>query len=73
MSEQSAESARLTDAELGVLGLLTEASRAFFDLPDHHPSDEQEWAHEMHLLQQRVMCRLAVRAHPDYFIPMRPR
>ena len=60
----------LTEGEKYVLDLLSDASRAFFKLPDHHPSDKQEWAHEMHLLQQRVMCRMAIRAHPDYFTPM---
>lgn len=67
---QDAESVALTDRERDVLDLLSDASRAFFGLPGHHPSDKQEWAHEMHLLQQRVMCRVAVRAHPDYFTPM---
>lgn len=66
----NAESVALTDGERYVLDRLSDASRAFFGLPGHHPSDKQEWAHEMHLLQQRVMCRVAVRAHPDYFTPM---
>ena len=65
-----AEKDRLTVAERYILDLLSDATREFYGLPVHHPSDKQEWAHEMHLLQQRVMCRLAVRAHPDYFTPM---
>ena len=60
----------LTDGERDILDLLANATRAFFGLPEHHPSDKQEWAHEMHVLQQRVMCRVARRAHPDYFTPM---
>lgn len=62
-----AENVSLTSEELYVLDLLSDASRAFFDLPEHHPSDKHEWTHEVHRLQQRVMCRAAVRAHPGYF------
>ena len=62
--------AGLTEAEMVVMEHLTEASRLFFRLPEHHPSDCQEWAHEVHHLQQRVMARAAVRWLPDYFTPM---
>lgn len=60
----------LTEQEIAVLDLLARASRAFYDLPEHHPSDLEEWAHELHILQHRVMRRLAIRCHPDYFTPM---
>ncbi len=60
----------LIDAEWRVLNLLVEATRAFMSLPEHHPSDKQEWAFEVHHLQQRVMSRAAVREYPDVFVRM---
>lgn len=61
----------LTTDEYRVLDLLTDATNAFASLPEHHPTDLHEWAHEMHHLQHRVMARAAIRARPDYFTPMR--
>ncbi len=62
----------LTQDELKVLDLLTEASRQFFALPEHHPTDVHEWAMEMHHLQQRIMCRAAIRADPARYTPLFP-
>lgn len=62
----------LTPDELQILDLLAEAARRFFALPEHHPSDPEEFAHEMHLLQHRVMCRAAIRSYPNEFTPLRP-
>lgn len=63
----------LTDEEMGVLEHLRLATKSFFELPEHHPSDYQEWAADIHHLQSRVMMRAALRARPDYFTPMQPR
>lgn len=62
----------LTSAELRVIAHLTTAARAFFALPEHHPSERAEFAADMHHLQERVMARAAVRAHPEIFTPMVP-
>ena len=62
----------LTPDELAVIDHLAKATREFFDLPEHHPTDLVEWVHEVHILQQRVMSRAAVRDHPAVFTPMRP-
>lgn len=60
----------LTSAELRVIAHLTTAARAFFALPEHHPSERAEFAADMHHLQERVMARVAIRAHPDLFTGM---
>jgi hypothetical protein len=62
----------LTPAELKALDLLTEASKQFFALPEHHPMDTHEWAMEMHHLQQRIMCRAAIRDDPERYTPLSP-
>lgn len=59
----------LTPEEFEVLEHLRMASISFFDLPEHHPHDKEEWAHEIHALQHRVMRRSAVREYPSYFTP----
>jgi hypothetical protein len=69
MPTESRNEMELTEAEIYILTLLADATQSFFELPDHHPLDKQEWAHEMHHLQQRVMCRVAVRVHPKFFTP----
>ena len=60
----------LTDAEMTILDYLKEATVRFMQLPEHHISDKQEWAVEVHALQQRIMCRAAIRAYPGLFTPM---
>lgn len=58
MSEMDGARMRdLTEEEWAVIELLAEATNAFAALPDHHPSDLREWAHEVHHLQYRVMAR----------------
>lgn len=60
----------LTEAELHVIDLLAEATNAFAALPEHHPTEMREWVADVHHLQERVMCRSAIRAHPDRFTAM---
>jgi hypothetical protein len=50
-----------------VLDLTAQLWNAFLDLPDRHPSDAEEMAHDIHNIQHRVMARLAVRTHPELF------
>lgn len=60
----------LTDAEMVVLDHLSNAARAFFKLPEHHPNEIQAFADSIHHLQWQVMARAAIRWKPDYFTPM---
>lgn len=60
----------LTDRELRVLDLLGAATAEFAELPEHHPTDLREWAHEIHHLQHRVMARAAVRSYPEMCTPL---
>lgn len=59
---------KLTDEELRVLELSAQLYNAIFALGDHHPSDMDELAIDIHRIQNRVMARLAVRAHPNFFV-----
>ena len=71
-AEYQLADAALTESEIAVLELLAEATNAFASLPEHHPTDLREWAHEVHQLQYRVLKRVAVRMHPDLCTPMQP-
>lgn len=61
----------LTAEELAILDLLSEAATRYGRLPEHHPSERAEWAADTHRLQEKIMCRAAIRAYPDRFTPMR--
>ncbi len=65
-----AEVTGLTGEEITILDHLSMAAALFFALPEHHLSDRSEFAHEIHVIQQRVMARAAIRWRPDYFTPM---
>lgn len=60
----------LTQDEVGILGLITEAVNRFAALPEHHPEDVREWCTTVHVLQRQVMARAARRAYPLIFRPM---
>ena len=62
----------LTAEEFHVLDCLVEATKAFRYLPSHHPSDMDEWVTLIHQLQEKVMCRAAMRCYPKYFTTMTP-
>jgi hypothetical protein len=57
----------LSPQELAVLTMTAELYNALMALPDRHPSDADDFARDIHSIQNRVMARLAVRAHPDFF------
>lgn len=57
----------LTDQEKEVLRLSAELYNAIALLPDKHPEDMKETEIDIHRIQNRVMARVASRAHPEIF------
>lgn len=57
----------LTDQEQAALDKLTEAINAIHALPECHPADYSEMVPHFHAIQNAIMARAAVRAHPDAF------
>lgn len=57
----------LTTRETVVIEKLADAFNEFCQLDRKHPSDLQEFAHHIHVLQRHVMARLARRTHPELF------
>lgn len=57
----------LTAQELAVLQMTAELFNALMALPDKHPSDADDFTRDIHAIQNRLMARLAVRAHPEFF------
>lgn len=57
----------LTEAELEVAEQLAAAYNAFVKLPRCRVSELIELVAHFHALQHILMCRAAVRAHPDAF------
>jgi hypothetical protein len=57
----------LTPEEIAALDKLVEAINAILALPECHPADRAELVPHLHAIQEKVMARAAVRAHPDYF------
>ena len=58
----------MTPQEQKVLDLTVELWNAFLDLPDQHPHDAPETMRDLHNIQNRLMARVAVRAHPERFV-----
>jgi hypothetical protein len=52
---------------LAALDKLAEAINAIHALPVCHPADYAEMVPHFHAIQEKVMARAAVRAHPDIF------
>ena len=61
------EAAGLTQAERGIINLTAELWNATSALPDQHPCDLNELQRDIHNIQNRIMARLARRAHPEVF------
>ena len=59
--------AALTAEEVHVLNLTADLWNAFIRLDNQHPASIQEIAFHLHGIQNAVMARLAVRAHPELF------
>ena len=59
--------AGMTIGELAVLNLLADVAVAFGQLDEYHPSDMDDAVRHVHALQNIVMGRVAVRAHPNLF------
>lgn len=57
----------LTPGELAALDRLTETINAIHDLPECHPADYAELVPHFHAIQEKIMARAAVRAHPNVF------
>lgn len=58
----------LEHTELDVLDKLVDAWNRFITLPPYHLTDTGEFAQAIHVCQNIVMARLAVRIHPDLFL-----
>ena len=48
---------QLTPDEMEVLDMTVELVNAFAKLPDKHPSDMQEFVHNIHAIQNQIMAR----------------
>jgi hypothetical protein len=59
-----------TSLMLAVIACISAASNLFLALPEHHPCELDEWIAGIHVLQNQVMCRAALRAYPGRFTPM---
>ena len=57
----------LTDEELDLIAKLGDCFMDFQKLHQFHPSDKGDFVFHVHALQNLVMIRSAVRAHPDLF------
>jgi hypothetical protein len=57
----------LKTEELAVINMLGEAWNAYAKLPEYHDDDTDEFRQGIHALQNMVMGRVAVRAHPTVF------
>lgn len=63
----SRPAAQLTRAEFAVLDMLADVINAINALPVCHQSDYPELVPHFHAIQEKIMARAAVRAHPDFF------
>lgn len=57
----------LSEDERAALDKLTDAIKAIHALPASHPTDYAELVPHFHAIQEKIMARAAVRAHPDLF------
>lgn len=58
---------KLNAKEIAITELLGRCYNMFCELHDQHPSDHEEFAHHVHILQRHVMARLARKEHPSVF------
>jgi hypothetical protein len=65
--EENEEIHRLTEDERKIVMLLADAFILFKKLPNKHPSDDEEFARYIHILQRHVMSKPTRRNHPDLF------
>lgn len=57
----------MTDEEKAVIEMTAALFNAIHALGDHHPCDMGEYTRDVHNIQNRVMARVAARAHPEVF------
>ncbi|MBC7907039.1 MAG: hypothetical protein H7Y60_09880 [Rhodospirillaceae bacterium] len=57
----------LTTKEQRAIELTAQLWNVLVELGGHHPADMAETARDIHNIQNRVMARVACRAHPDLF------
>jgi hypothetical protein len=60
---QRVTDAGFTEAEAECWVLLNRAAGKILSLPKLHPMEEHEWAHAIHVLQDRLMARPAYRKY----------
>lgn len=63
MSDQ----AGITEAEVRVMDGLNAALRAWHALPEHHPSDIEDFVFHVHALQNMVAFHVARRINPEFW------
>jgi len=54
----------MTEAEIAILNKLGGAWNLFQRLPDHHPSDLEDFTFHVHALQNMILARETVRNNP---------
>ncbi len=57
----------MTPEELALIEKLADCTIAFHQLDSYHPSDEVEFGYAIHVCQNIVMSRVAVRKYPELF------
>ena len=57
----------LTEQEKELLKLTVWLYDGFHSLPDKHPCDMDDLRFHVHAIQNKIMKRLAARAHPELF------
>ncbi len=62
----------LTEAERHLIELTAELARGLFALCGDNHADRAEVAHEIHVLQHRILAQAAARAYPDRYRLMGP-
>ncbi len=70
---EEAEALKLTINEREIIDHLAHAFNKFVELPSRHPSDAEDFARHIHILQRHVMARLPRRIHPEMFGSSSPR
>lgn len=56
-----------TKEEEKIMDFIVEAHNIFAGLEKTHPSEEQDWANAIHILQRLMGQRVLRRDYPDYF------
>lgn len=52
----------MTEPEIQAMSLTVDCANAVLDLPKLHPMDAEEFCHAIHIVQEKLMARPAMRA-----------